>query len=970
MACGDVRFLGSSDGKRRLPSGIHVTGSAICRLPHHSNPERPIQSQGASGRGSCLAREGGGCGDRGSTSRLLLHLLPDNKEVRGVEANHQSKTSQRVRSSRTLSNGNTACSTAIGSGRPMGSYPRPQRCLSSCPSPSRLTPMAEVQDRQSVVSVPCPPVRAVHFATGLHAHCKDRSGVLEDTGIHHFRLPGRLSYPRGNRRGSAARSSRRAGCVNESGVHHKRLQVETHSDSARSVLRCRSGLSAGHCHTDSGEGRVGGRLRWSSSGRGLRRSRIFTATSDRTHDQHDRAGSMVSAPYEAGSASSRLSLQTLGSSAESSRRDIGDFTKRPGLVGEPPTFVGRRTLPPAGSNPHPHDRCFKAGLGRAPRRPASGGSLDSPSQEVSHQRSRTMGSFPCVATLPAHSSGSPGSGPNGQRHGCLISCQARGYEEPVTVQTSWSSVKVVSGQGCESRGGVSPGRGEPSSRLSVKRRPGGSERSTSAGVVPGVAPSADSVPVPVCSLGTSSRRSVRCQTEPAAPDLFFVGRGTRGVGEECIIPGLVRNPRIRVPPHCSYPSGLDQDSSNQGLQNHPDSASLAASTMVCSSFRLLDRGTSPPACENGPAVDSRASSDRPVEDHNTPQAHSLDAFSRSYIQAGLSRQSATIAAQARRCSTRRTYTSRFNRFSTWCKSKACNPYTASVALVADFLTSVYVGGAQPRTIQGYRAAIGAIHHGLPDGHTIATSPIITQLIKGMFNQRPPVRQLLPNWDLPLVLRFVASFTHSNLDELNLLTLTKLTAFLLAVSCGRRCSEIHALSIKKEFMRFDQDGVTLLPRAGFLAKNQSLAFTPEPIFLPSLSKYSGVKRDCLVCPVRMLKFYLARTRALRGEVDQLFIGTKKPHLRVTKQTLSRWIVGVVKGAYKKFNIDLPSVHAHDTRALTASWALYSGVSIDNIIGSVGWRRCSTFQNTYLRDVPNRPLRNAQTAVAALRAGSRR
>ena len=112
-------------------------------------------------------------------------------------------------------------------------------------------------------------------------------------------------------------------------------------------------------------------------------------------------------------------------------------------------------------------------------------------------------------------------------------------------------------------------------------------------------------------------------------------------------------------------------------------------------------------------------------------------------------------------------------------------------------------------------------------------------------------------------------------KLSLLKLFQCSAFLLAVVCGRGCSEMHALSILPH-MRFSREGVILLPRAVYLLKNQSLEFNPEPIFL------SGNREDAPWCPVRCLKFYLDRTKERRGSIDQLFITALGQQNPISKQ----------------------------------------------------------------------------------------
>jgi integrase len=324
-------------------------------------------------------------------------------------------------------------------------------------------------------------------------------------------------------------------------------------------------------------------------------------------------------------------------------------------------------------------------------------------------------------------------------------------------------------------------------------------------------------------------------------------------------------------------------------------------------------------------------------------------FCLSFKKAGFSEAAADIASQARRSSTRRTYSGRFGRFARWCSGKAIDPYFASVGQVADFFTAIFQDGLQARTVLAYRSAIGALHLGFPNGSSVSNNPALSNLLKGMFHIRPPVRELIPEWDLPLVLQFVASSEYSKLAKLSLADLSARTAFLLAIACGRRCSELSALSILPQHLRFSVEGACLLPRAGFLAKNQALDFTPEPIFLPDLRKTTGDPEDAPWCPVRCLKFYLARTKPLRGSVDALFITHKRPYGPVSSRTLGRWIMVVVKSAYEKLNRQPPRMRAHDTRSQASSWALYAGVPLKDIIASAGWKSATTFQQVYLKDV---------------------
>ena len=102
-------------------------------------------------------------------------------------------------------------------------------------------------------------------------------------------------------------------------------------------------------------------------------------------------------------------------------------------------------------------------------------------------------------------------------------------------------------------------------------------------------------------------------------------------------------------------------------------------------------------------------------------------------------------------------------------------------------------------------------------------------------------------------------------------------------------------MKEEHLHFSSRAASLLPRAGFLAKNQTFDFTQKPIIvLPDLRQASR-SLDCGPwCPVRALKYYLQKTKDLRTREDgtmedQLFLITVSPFTPEKKSTMARWII---------------------------------------------------------------------------------
>ncbi|KAH3730196.1 hypothetical protein DPMN_056177 [Dreissena polymorpha] len=81
-----------------------------------------------------------------------------------------------------------------------------------------------------------------------------------------------------------------------------------------------------------------------------------------------------------------------------------------------------------------------------------------------------------------------------------------------------------------------------------------------------------------------------------------------------------------------------------------------------------------------------------------------------------------------------------------------------------------------------------------------------------------------------------------------------------MASAKRRSEIHALSIEDDHLRFDSsDGsVMLLCQPGFLAKNPLPSMASKPFKVLNLSNTCGYEdADRLLCRVRALKFYLKR-----------------------------------------------------------------------------------------------------------------
>ena len=67
-------------------------------------------------------------------------------------------------------------------------------------------------------------------------------------------------------------------------------------------------------------------------------------------------------------------------------------------------------------------------------------------------------------------------------------------------------------------------------------------------------------------------------------------------------------------------------------------------------------------------------------------------------------------------------------------------------------------------------------------------------------------------------------------------------------------------------------------------------------------------------MEVLKCYIDLTKDIRGDLTGLFITTTKPYRKVSKDTLSRWVKGMLKGA----GIDMKIFSPHPLEVHQLVW----------------------------------------------------
>ena len=109
-----------------------------------------------------------------------------------------------------------------------------------------------------------------------------------------------------------------------------------------------------------------------------------------------------------------------------------------------------------------------------------------------------------------------------------------------------------------------------------------------------------------------------------------------------------------------------------------------------------------------------------------------------------------LMSKSWRHGTQRDHKAKFRIFHSWCAEREIDPYLASLEDCADFLTCMFHKGLKYRTLNGYRSMLSSVLAPV-DNCAVGQHPLIIRILKAVFNKCPPVKKLIPEWNLLLVL---------------------------------------------------------------------------------------------------------------------------------------------------------------------------------------------------------------------------
>ena len=436
------------------------------------------------------------------------------------------------------------------------------------------------------------------------------------------------------------------------------------------------------------------------------------------------------------------------------------------------------------------------------------------------------------------------------------------------------------------------------------------------------------------SLGSISCRHVCNKTVDPSPSILLIETRTPSRSYGCFSSGLVYSPGIRTPTLVSHTT-LPEEGSDPGSNvGHGHSPLVNSELVPVNSVPLHRLSQTDPTSSRSDTAHGQHRSSKSKSAHSTGR---LAYLGKSLRERGVSAEAQELMLSAWRSSTNKNYDSAWRKWEDFCNDRDINPFSASIESILSFLASQFHKGHQYRSLNIYRSAISSIHPRI-DGFEIGKHPMVTRLMKGVFNKRPPLPKYTTTWSVGDVLRYLRSLGCSS--DLSLKDLSYKLATLLALVTAGRSSDLVLLSVNhststREGIKFVLNG---------LSKQSRPNHTRPPILV---QKYI---EDPLICPIECFNTYVSRTNQFRS-VDgqglfvpaQLFLGISKPHAPIKACSIARWIKCTLSSA----GIDTKKFSAHSTRGATTSKAVEGGATLTEVLQQADWSTARTFHGFYFR-----------------------
>ena len=861
------------------------------------------------------------------SERFLFNIFPYPQKDRRSQTSHKSPFSKQVSQETAFQNGFFKQCSEPSSTRRLGNIPRLKRCVYAYSNPPGAQKVPEILHSRQSIPVHMPMFRSSSGTKSIYKGGNCHSSTFTNAKHTPSSLSRRLVFSKSNQKDVDSGQKEDARSPRGTRFHDKSRKICTGTQSISSLHRGAFFVGKRSCLSNLGKNRKNkGSMQVGKKNTHSSKLPTFAGTNGILH----RTSSQCKIVHEANPVTSFAFLETINNEPTDNSSLQQTRTGTSPVLVKQRKSVERENLLCTKLHKGSDNRCFQTRLWRSLTRSNMSGNLVCAGGQNAHQLVRTKSSISDHQTLSSTSERSHSVDSLRQHISGTVFEQGGGNSVTQVMLSDMGHMASRKGQqhssevrSC-SRYSECFGRQSESCENPTNRMV--SEQCSSAQIV--------------SDLGNTSDRSVRVRSEQENTSVLHMVSQSVGSSDRRIVNCVGKHGSIRISPDLSHTKGITAHE-EISMSDNTHNPTVAKETLVYQSSANV-------GCMSEKVTTLTRSSGSTENQNISPETRDIQfdcmaTVNRSFQNKGFSEDSRKLMVASWRSGTRKDYSIKFKKFNSWCCEREIDPNAATLTNCADFLSSLFQTGLKYRTISGYRSMLSVM---LPqiNGYPVGQHPDIKRLLKGVFNSRPPVKQLVPEWDLRKVLGLLSSPPFEPMNTISLKCLTWKTVFLTAISTFRRCSDIQALRMDVGFMNILSEGVIFI-REG-LSKQDGPSHNCKKIFVPCFKK--NRKLD----PKRAIDIYLKRTLELRSSenesIRQLFVTVNKPHKAVSKQTVASWIVKVIKLAYGDSDLGM-NIRAHSTRAIGPSWALFRGASISSILDAADWSSDTTFKRYYYREM---------------------
>ena len=896
---------GLFDTVYRCPMGQKV--GAIClqrqREGHHHDRDRFPIVQGSYSAGW----------ERG---RLHQQCLPGSKRRQQVEAYSQPEGTECSRSLRALQDGGHSLCEGLVEQRRVYVQARPKGCIPFGSSPSGASKVPAFRMARESVRVQRTPLWFGKCSKDIHegdeaSACNTESSGHKSRGLSRRSLDCRQGQEV-CRRCFSVRKSPPGGI----GICSEFREVSGRGHTKDRVLGVPDRLQNYEVHSSPFQGEGNSEGSQADATRAESDSEaIGTHHWDDGCHQSGSASSTVALPGIARPKNSRSSPPPLIRVIDHARQGVPE---RPELVDQASSTMEWERYPlPSTSNGN-RVGCLQFGMGSSFWDPGNWRPVVQRRARSSYQCEGVAGSLPCTPDFCEASEecsrvaedGQPGSSVLHQSHG--------GYTFTTTDEPYITDLGVELTQENLPVSGASPRQIEPDCRSAVQ------DEDRLIGVEPASRGfqegDTQSGPLPGRPLGVKAHSTVT--------DIHELETRSRSNSCRCSLPAMEVSEALCIPPICFDRQVSKQGKTRDGARAGISSTSMANSTMVSCPHDNDDPRSNHLTMERQP-TDEPKRGISPITEGKILPVGRVDSVRSSLQSRGVSQEAADLILASWRKSTEAAYSCSWRRWQRWCGQHDHNSLCAPLSAILSFLAEEFANGKQYRTVNSYRSAISMTHNPI-DGVVIGKHPLVSRLLKGVYNLRPPKPRYSFTWDVKIVLDYLRSWGPT--ASLSLKKLTQKLVMLLALANASRSSELHALSTSS--MIWGSQGVTFT----LLKPTKSSRPGKDPMTI-SYPCY----HERILCPVTTLERYLDVTKGHRSS-NQLFLSYVKPFGPIASSSIARWLKDLLLEA----GLD-STFRAHSVRGAAVSAARLHGMSVADIVSVADWTSDTMFKKFYYRPV---------------------